>query len=189
MKSLLFIFMVVVLGMTVVGDKKNGTALLDIYNNRKETVQENTSFESILGNWVGTGFVTTENGIQQYIEIEESNLRTSSTEYQMVCVGKYPVNGFIHAYNKKLFYNSVMNSWYIKGTVNDQILHDSRTFLNDTTVLSYTFYDINSVLTRYTIVRKTDDSFTEIEEKWGTNGWAKTAWFRMIKKYGSEPYR
>lgn len=184
MKSILFIFMTVVLGMTVAGDTKNGAALIDIYNSQNTGVTRNDArIDFMLGNWVGTGFVTAENGMQQYVEIEENNLRISGTEYQMVCIGKNPANGFVNAYNKTLYYNSALNSWYTKGTINDKILHDSRTLLNDTNVITYSFYDINSVLTRYTIVRETDDSFTEMEEKWGTNGWDKTAWFRMKRNY------
>lgn len=176
--------MTVVLGMTVAGDTKNGAALIDIYNSQNTGVTRNDArIDFMLGNWVGTGFVTAENGMQQYVEIEENNLRISGTEYQMVCIGKNPANGFVNAYNKTLYYNSALNSWYTKGTINDKILHDSRTLLNDTNVITYSFYDINSVLTRYTIVRETDDSFTEMEEKWGTNGWDKTAWFRMKRNY------
>lgn len=184
MKSILFIFMTVVLGMTVTGDTKNGAAPIDIFNSENKEVNRNDArIDFMLGNWVGTGFVTTENGMQQYVEIQENNIRISSSEYQMTCVGKNPASGFVHAYNKTLYYNSTMNSWYTKGTINDKILHDSKTLLNDTNVISYSFYDINSVLTRYTIVRETDDSFTEMEEKWGANGWDKTAWFRMKRDY------
>ena len=184
MKSILFIFMTVVLGMTVTGDTKNGAVPIDIFNSEnKEVTRNDARIDFMLGNWVGTGFVTSENGMQQYIEIQETNIRVSPTEYQMVGIGKNPASGYPHAYNKTLYFNSTMNSWYTKGTINDKILHDSKTLLNDTNVISYSFYDINSVLTRYTIVRETDDSFTEMEEKWGANGWDKTAWFRMKRDY------
>ncbi len=184
MKSILFIFMTVVLGMTVASEPKNGTALIDIYNSPNKKVTRNDArIDFMLGNWLGTGFVTSENGMQQYVEIQENNIRISATEYQMVGIGKNPANGYPHKYNKTLHFNSAMSSWYTKGTINDKILHDSRTLLNDTNVITYSFYDINSVLTRYTIARETDDSFIEMEEKWGPNGWDKTAWFRMKRNY------
>jgi hypothetical protein len=74
-----------------------------------------------------------------------------------------------------------MNAWFTKGTINGNLLPDSRTSIGDNNVLSYSYYDINRVLVRQTTARETNDSFTETQEKWGQNGWDKTAWFRMTR--------
>jgi hypothetical protein len=62
------------------------------------------------------------------------------------------------------------------------MLPDSRTTLSENYPFSYTYYyDVNTVRVRYTTTKDTDDSFTEIQEKWGQNGWDKVAWFRMTR--------
>ena len=186
MKSLMIFLVTIVLGISLTDKTQGEKPTTYSTTNTKETNTNDSRIDFMLGNWIGTGFVTDANGLQQYIEIQEDNLRISNDEYQMVGIAKNPGNSFMHSFNKTLFFNNKMNAWYTKGTINDNTLHDSRTILSDNNVISYSYYDLNSVLVRYTIARETDDSYTEIEEKWGANGWDKTAWFRMKRNYDNK---
>jgi hypothetical protein len=153
----------------------------NVANPMSDKIANEPRIDFILGSWIGTGFITDANGLQQYIEIQETNTKVSNNEYQIVGICKNPTNRFQYAYNKSLFFNTAMNVWFTKGTINGNLLPDSHTDLGNNNVLSYSYYDVNRVLVRHTTARDTDGGFTETQEKWGQNGWDKTAWFRMTK--------
>lgn len=138
----------------------------------------------ILGSWTGTGFVTDIHGLQQYVEVQEDNIKLPAGGYQIVGVGKNPANRFTHTYTKSMSFSNKMNAWYIKGEVNRDILQDSKISFGQNNVFLYSYYDSKSSLMRYITTRDTEDSFTETQEKWEPEGWCKIAWFRLIRREG-----
>lgn len=182
MKLFIIFLVTVVVGASLLGDtSKKKLIASNIAHNDLDKTANNPAIDFMVGNWSGTGFVTDANGMQQYIEMQENNVKLSEDEYQIVGIGKNPANGYIYSYNKLIFYNTKMNAWYAKGKINENILHDSRIVLGENIVFSYSYYDINSVLIRHITTREGDDIFTETKEKWGQNGWDKTAWVRMTR--------
>ena len=182
MKILIFLFTTLVFGISWTNDAVNKTITSVNVGNKHSVIQANNrTIDFILGNWVGTGFVTDANGLQQYIEIKETNTSLSNSQFQIIGTGKNPGNDFVYAYNKVLYFNTTMNQWFTKSTINGQILPDSHTILGENNIFSYSYYDSNSVLVRHSTYRDTDDSFTEIQEKWGHTGWDRTASFRMTR--------
>ena len=186
MKITIFFLVTMFFGMSVMGvapNKKITNSIAETQNHVESTNEPRIDF--ILGSWTGTGFITDANGLQQYVEIQEKNAQVSNEQYQIVGTCKNPGNNFVYTYNKFLFFNKTLNGWYTKGSINNNILPDCRTTLGENNTLSYTYsyYDSNSVLVRYTTVRDREDSFTETQEKWGQNGWDKTAWFRMTRNF------
>lgn len=184
MKILVFLLLTTVLGVALLSDSTRNKISASNTENKNAVISTNNSaIDFIIGKWNGTGFVTDANGLQQYIEIQEDNARLSEYEYQIVGVGKNPVNKFIFSYTKLIYFNKKMNAWFTKGTIQNNILQDSPTVFTENNVFSYSYYDIYSTLVRHITVRETDDSFTETQEKWGQNGWDKTAWFRMERNF------
>jgi hypothetical protein len=183
MKTTIFLLVTMFFGMSVFNDapNKKTTALAEGSQNTSISTSE-PRLDFILGSWTGTGFITDANGLEQYVEIQENNSSITNTQYRIVGICKNPGSNFVHTYDKALLFNSTSKIWYINGKVNNSILPDSRITLTENYPLSYTYYyDVNSVRVRYTTTQDTDDSFTEIQEKWGQNGWDKTSWFRMTR--------
>jgi hypothetical protein len=183
MKTILFVLVTMFFGMSIFGDAPNKKTIALVTETQKslETSSE-PRLDFILGSWTGTGFVTDANGLEQYIEIEEHNSSVSNAHYQIVGVCKNPGSNFVYSYEKHLFFNTTMNAWFTNGKINKSTLPDSRTTVSENYPFSYTYYyDVNDVRVRYTTTQDTDDSFTEMQEKWGQNGWDKIAWFRMTR--------
>ncbi len=184
MKTTLFLLLSMFVSVYFITDTPHKKGAILMTENQK-LIEKTTDphIDFILGSWTGTGFITDAKGSEQYVEIKENNSSTSKNEYQIVGVGKNPASNFVYVYRKSIFFNKALNNWYIKGTINDYMLHDSRMTLGDNGALAYTYsyYDSNSVLVRHTTVRDTEDSFTETQEKMGKNGWDNTAWFRMTR--------
>ena len=185
MKLLMIFLVIAVLGITLFRDtspKKINAS--NIVHKTSESSANEPKIDFIVGSWIGTGFVTDESGLQQYIEIQEDNTKLSSDEYQIVGVGRNPGNNYMITYRKTIYFNAKMNAWYTKGTINENVLHDSHTSLDDN-VLSYSFYNLNSKLVRHTIISENVNSFTETQERWEPDGWCKTAWFRMSRNFNN----
>ena len=184
MKTTFFFLITMFFGVSVTSDapNKKGTTLFAETQSPNQNITE-PRIDFILGSWTGTGFITDANGLEQYVEIRENNSSSSNNEYQIAGVCKNPGSNFVYAYNKSIYFNKGLNSWYTKGTIDGNILPDSRTTLGEEYALAYTYsyYDTNSILVRHTTVRDSEDSFTETKEKMGKNGWDKTAWFRMTR--------
>jgi hypothetical protein len=183
MKTILFVLITMFFGMSVIRDAPNKKTTVLVTETQKLAKTNNEPrIDFILGSWTGTGFITDANGLEQYIEIEEHNSSLSNAQYRILGVCKNPGSNFVYSYDKSMIFNKTLNVWYTTGKINNSILQESPTTLSDNEPLSYTyFYTVNAVLTRYTTTRDTDDSFTETQEKWGANGWDKTAWFRMTR--------
>jgi hypothetical protein len=184
MKTTIFLIITMFLGVSFISSAPNNkgtTIIAKIQNWIQNTPEPRIDF--ILGSWTGTGFITDANGLEQYIEIKENNSSTSNNEYQIAGVCKNPGSNFVYVYNKPIYFNKALNGWYTKGTIDGNILPDSRTTLGEEYALAYTYsyYDSSSILVRHTTVRDSEDSFTETKEKMGKNGWDKTAWFRMTR--------
>jgi hypothetical protein len=184
MKILVFLLLTTIMGVALLSDNTKKKIFAANAENKNSVIgTKNASIDFIIGKWNGTGFVTDANGLQQYIEIQEDNVRLSEYQYQIVGIGKNPVNKFTYSYTKLIYFNKKMNAWFTNGRVQNNILQDSPTVFTENNVFSYSYYDIYSTLIRHTTVRETDDSFTETQEKWGQNGWDKTAWFRMERNF------
>jgi hypothetical protein len=183
MKTILFVLVTMFFGMSVFSDAPNKKTTAFVAGTKKSLKTSNEPrLDFILGSWTGTGFITDANGLEQYVEIQENNSSVSNTQYRILGVCKNPGSNFVHAYDKSLFFNPTSKVWYINGKVNNSMLPDSRTTLSENYPFSYTYYyDVNTVRVRYTTTKDTDDSFTEMQEKWGQNGWDKVAWFRMTR--------
>jgi hypothetical protein len=182
MKIFIIFLVAVVLGASLLGDtSKKAVTASNVSHKSSDVTANNPSIDFMVGNWSGTGFVTDVNGLQQYVEIQENNQKISEDEYQIVGNGKNPANGYMYSYNKLIFYNAPMNAWYVKGKINENVLHDSRITIGENFVFSYSYYDVNSVLVRHITIREGEDIFTETKEKWGQNGWDKTDWMRMTR--------
>jgi hypothetical protein len=183
MKIALFLLVTMIFGVSLASDTSNKKNTASIAKSQTTYKSNNDSrIDFILGTWTGTGYVTDANGLEQYIDIEETNSRLSDAQYQIVGTGKNPGNDFVYSYNKVLFFNNLMNDWYTRGLVNDTFMPDSRTNLGENHTFSYSYYDSKSVLVRHTTTRDSEDCFTETQEKWGKNGWYATAWFRMTRQ-------
>lgn len=169
-----------IFGASLAGDVSNKKTATSVAKNQSTYKSINDArIDFILGIWTGTGYVTDANGLEQYLEIEETNSRLSNGQYTIVGVGKNPGNDFVYTYDKSLFFNDILNNWYTKGNINNTILPDSRTDFGEKNSFSYSYYDANAVLVRHTTSRDSEDCFREIQEKWVQNGWEKTASFRM----------
>jgi hypothetical protein len=180
MKIAFFLLITMIFGASLAGDVSNKKITTPIAKNQSSYKSNNDArIDFILGNWTGTGYVTDANGLEQYIEIEETNSRLSNGQYKTVGVGKNPGSDFVYTYDKSLFFNEGLNNWYTKGNINNAILPESITNLGENKSFSYSYNDSNAVLVRHTTSRDSEDCFREIQEKWGQNGWEKTASFRM----------
>jgi hypothetical protein len=180
MKIAFFFLITMIFGASLAGDvsnKKSTTPIAKVQTTYKS--KNDARIDFILGSWTGTGYVTDAKGLEQYLEIEETNSRLSNGQYKIVGVGKNPGNDFVYTYDKSLFFNGGLNNWYTKGNINNTILLESRTDLGENNTFSYSYYDSNAVLVRHTTSRDSEDCFREIQEKWGQNGWEKTASFRI----------
>ena len=182
MKIAFFFLLTMIFGASLAGDVFNKKTTALIAKNQSTYKSNNDArIDFILGNWKGTGYVTDANGLEQYIEIVETNSRLSDGQYKTVGIGKNPGNDFVYTYEKSLFFNNALNNWYTKGNIYNTILPDSRTDLGENNTFSYAYYDSNAVLVRHTTSRDSEDCFREIQEKWGHNGWDRTASFRMTR--------
>jgi hypothetical protein len=182
MKIAFFFAITMIFGASIAGGISNKKTTAPIAKNQTTYKSNNDArIDFILGSWTGTGYVTDANGLEQYIEIEETNSRLSNVQYQIVGVGKNPGNDFVYTYDKSLFFNDALNNWYTKGNINNTILPDALTSVGANNSFSYSYYDTNGVLVRHTTTRDSEDCFREIQEKWVHNGWDKTASFRMTR--------
>jgi hypothetical protein len=180
MKITLFLLITMIFGASLAGDVSNRKAITPITKNQSTYKSNNDArIDFILGNWTGTGYVTDANDLEQYIDIEETNSRLSNGQYKTMGVGKNPGNDFVYSYDKSLFFNEILNNWYTKGSISNTILPESLTNLGENNTFSYSYYNSNAVLVRHTTSRDSEDCFREIQEKWGKNGWEKTASLRM----------
>ena len=138
------------------------------------------NLDYLVGDWKSFGFVTDSKGLQQYIEMNQriSSDNSNNKSYKFVGEGINPGNRFIYSTNKIIFYDAGTKAWHVKGVVKDKYALDNKVFFPDGKSMSYTFYDSSKNLLRYTISKEKNDSFTETEETWTSEGWNKTAWFR-----------
>ncbi len=134
--------------------------------------------EYLLGDWQSTGFVTDAEGLNQYIEINQ-HIEVKGNDLQFTIDGINPYNGYRYKTTKTIFYDPQKQTWHVKGTVKDRYSLNNKVYITDVNTVTYTFYDDENNLMRYSIIKENDNTFVETEEKWTTNGWDKTAWLRM----------
>lgn len=132
----------------------------------------------LIGDWQSTGFVTDAEGLNQYIEINQ-HIEAKGNALHFTVDGINPHNSFRYKTTKTIFYDDQKLTWYVKGTVKDKYRLDNKVFITDVNTVTYSFYDNENNLMRYSIIKENDNSFVETEEKWTANGWDKTAWLRM----------
>lgn len=143
--------------------------------------------EYMIGDWKSTGFVTDAEGLNQYIEINQ-HIEAKGNDLKFTVDGINPYNGFRYKTTKTIFYDAEKQAWYVKGTVKDKYTLDNKVYITDVNTVTYTFYDKEEHLMRYSIIKENDNTFVEQEEKWTANGWDKTAWLRMqraLKSYNT----
>ncbi len=134
--------------------------------------------EYLIGDWKSTGFVTDADGLNQYIEIHEK-ITAKGNEMTFIVNGINPQNGYRYNTTKSIFFDPQRDAWHVKGQVKGRYSLDNKVYITDFYTVTYTFYDNGNNLMRYTILKESDNSFVEMEEKWTDNGWDKTAWLRM----------
>lgn len=143
--------------------------------------------EYLIGDWQSTGFVTDAQGLNQYIEINQ-HIEAKLNDIQFIVDGINPYNGFRYKTTKTIFYDDQKQAWHVKGTVKDKYSLDNKVYITNVNTVTYTFYDDDNNLMRYSIIKENDNTFVETEEMWTTNGWDKTAWLRMqraLKSYST----
>lgn len=143
--------------------------------------------EYLIGDWQSTGFVTDAQGMNQYIEINQ-HIEAKGNDLQFIVDGTNPYNGYRYKTSKTIYYDVEKLAWHVKGTVKDKYSLDNKVYITDINTVTYTFYDNEKNLMRYSIIKENDNTFVETEEKWTANGWDKTAWWRMqraLKSFSS----
>ena len=134
--------------------------------------------EYLVGDWKSTGFVTDADGFNQYIEINQK-IEAKGNDMTFVVDGVNPHNGFRYKTTKSIFFDPQKEIWRVRGQIKDKYSLDNKVYITNVNTVTYTFYDNESKLMRYSIIKENDDTFVEAEEAWTTNGWDKTAWLRM----------
>ncbi len=134
--------------------------------------------EYLIGDWQSTGFVTDAQGLNQYIEINQ-HIEAKGDDLQFTVDGINPYNGFRYNTSKTIYYDAQKRAWHVKGTVKGRYALDNKVDITDVHTVTYTFNDDENNVMRYSIFKENDNTFVETEEKWTTNGWDKTAWWRM----------
>ena len=94
MKIAFFLLITMIFGASLAGDVSNKKTTPIAKNQSSYKSNNDARIDFILGDWKGTGYVTDANGLEQYIEIEETNSRLSDGQYKTVGVGKNPGNDF-----------------------------------------------------------------------------------------------
>lgn len=143
--------------------------------------------EYLIGDWQSTGFVTDAQGLNQYIEINQ-HIEAKGDDLQFTTNGKNPYNGYQYNTTKTLYYDASQKAWHVKGTVKGRYALDNKVEITDVNTVTYTFFDDEKNVMRYSIIKENDNTFVETEEKWTSNGWDKTAWWRMqraLKSFSS----
>ncbi len=134
--------------------------------------------EYLMGDWQSTGFITDAEGFNQYIEINQ-HIAAKGNELLFTVDGINPNNGYRYKTTKTIYFNPQKQSWFVKGRVKDRYSLNNKVYITDVNTITYTFYDDDNNLMRYSIIKENDNMFVEKEEKWTSNGWDKTAWLRM----------
>ena len=141
--------------------------------------------EYLIGDWKSTGFVTDADGLNQYIEINQS-ITAKGNVMAFVEDGINPHNGYRYKTTKTIYFDNKTQTWRVKGTVKGKYSLNNKVYITDVNTVTYTFFDESNNLLRYSILKENEDTFVEKEEKWTTNGWDKTAWFRMKRAVKSK---
>lgn len=152
------------------------------YINKTNKVVSNTDtdkrLEYLIGDWNSTGFVTDDDGFNQYIEINQ-HVESKGEGLQFTVDGINPHNSYRYKTTKTIYYDAKKKAWYVKGIVKNKFVLDCQVTLTDVNTVTYTYYDEEKNVMRFSIIKENDNMFVETEEKWTTNGWDKTAWLRM----------